>query len=104
MAATRPVSPSTPIGMSYRAAMVPMIWIVVGTVLRLTRVTDTAGMDVLLATAFFISKACVRRKASNAIIAAPVAAASHTPRREVSHEPGFGDASFNNMAMSRGPS
>jgi len=48
IAAMRPASPSTPMGMSYRAAMVPMMLTVVGTLLTPTSVTDTVGIGTLV--------------------------------------------------------
>ena len=82
-------------GMSYRAAMVPMISMVVGTVLTPTSVTDTVGMAAFL-TFFFRATACVKRKASSAMSAAAAMASSHTPgRRESAAKGSAGNASNN---------
>src|SRR5258705_13657565 len=56
-------------GMSYRAAMVPMMLTVVGTVLTPASVTDTVGMGTLLAT-FFTPNAWVSRMANKTATAA----------------------------------
>src|SRR6202021_3509481 len=70
-------------GMSYRAAMVPMMLTVVGTVLTPTSVTDTVGMGILLAT-FFTPNAWVNRmanKTTTAMMTVPTAIATHKLRR-----------------------
>jgi Sec-independent protein secretion pathway component TatC len=70
-------------GMSYRAAMVPMMLTVVGMVLTPTSVTDTVGMGTL-STGFFTAKAWVSRMANKTTTAAmtvPIAAASQKLRR-----------------------
>src|SRR5882724_3619477 len=75
-------------GMSYRAAMVPMMLTVVGTVLTPTSVTDTVGMGTLLA-AFFTPNAWVSRianKATTATMTAPIAIATHRLRRPENSE------------------
>src|SRR6266852_5556268 len=97
MAATRPPSPSTPMGMSYRAAIVPTMLMVVGVVLTATRVTVTVGSSCLLALLSLIANASVSRKASAAAMATAHKISNHIPRRGVSHEPGADDDSFDNM-------
>src|SRR5450631_4722622 len=97
MAATRPPSPSTPMGMSYRAAIVPTMLMVVGVALTATRVTVTVGSSCFLALLSLIANAWVRRKASPAAMATAQTISNHIPRRGVSHEAGAGDDSFNNM-------
>src|SRR6266403_4381404 len=97
MAATRHPSPSTPMGMSYRAAIVPTMLMMVGVVLTATRVTVTVGSSCLLALLSLIASACVRRKASTAAMATAHTTSSHIPRRGVSHEACADDDSFNNM-------
>src|SRR6266851_2340562 len=69
-------------GMSYRAAMVPMMLTVVGRVLTPTSVTDTVGIGTLLAT-FFTPNAWVSRMASRtttATMTVPIATATHRLR------------------------
>src|ERR1700693_2826994 len=70
-------------GMSYRAAMVPMMLTVVGTLLTPTSVTDTVGMGTLLAT-FFTPNAWVSRIANRTttpMMTVPIAIATHRLRR-----------------------
>src|ERR1700682_2128024 len=70
-------------GMSYRAAMVPMMLTVVGMLLTPTSVTDTVGMGTFLSTCFAV-KAWVSRMANTtatATMTPPIAAASHRLRR-----------------------
>src|SRR5712664_3532065 len=97
MAATRPPSPSTPMGMSYRAAIVPTMLMVVGVVLTATRVTVTVGSSCFLALLSLMPNAWVRRNASTAAIATAHKISNHIPRRGVSHEAGADDDSFGNM-------
>src|SRR5260221_4000222 len=99
MAATRPPSPSTPMGMSYRAAIVPTMLIVVGVVLTATRVTVTVGSSCFLALLSLKPNASVRRKASTAATATAQTISNHIPRRGVSHESGADDDSFNDMQI-----
>jgi len=79
--------------------MVPMISMVVGTVLTLTSVTETAGTAVLLLTAFLMARACVSRSASTAMITTAMAITIHVIRRGVSQEPAGCDESFSNMRV-----
>src|SRR5438270_5800423 len=96
MAATRPPSPSTPIGMSYRAATVPMMLTVVGVVLTAMRVTVTVGISCFFALLSLMPSAWVRRKASPAAMSTAHKISNHIPRRAVSHELGAGS---NSLAM-----
>src|SRR5260370_38351666 len=97
MAATRPPSPSTPIGISYRDAVVPTMLMVGGVVLTATRVTVTVGTSCFLALPSLIANACVSRKVSPAAMATAHTISNHIPRRGVSHEPGADDDSFDSM-------
>src|SRR5258708_5948048 len=75
-------------GMSYRAAMVPMMLIVVGRLLTPTSVTDTVGIGTLLAI-FFTPNAWVSRTASKtttATMTAPIATATHRLRRPATED------------------
>src|ERR1035438_6628814 len=99
MPATRPPSPSTPMGMSYRAAIVPTMLMVVGDVLRATRVTVTVGISCFLALLSLTPNACVRRNASTAAITTAQTISNHIPRRGVSHEAGADDDSFDSMQI-----
>src|SRR5258706_16292283 len=70
-------------GMSYRAAMVPMMLTVVGRVLTPTSVTDTVGMGTLL-TRVVTPKAWVSRmanKTTTPTTAIPIAIVTHRFRR-----------------------
>src|ERR1700722_5450668 len=70
-------------GMSYRAAIVPMMLTVVGRVLTPISVTVTVGMGTLLATTF-TPNAWVSRMANRttaATMTAPIAIATHRLRR-----------------------
>src|SRR5258708_35504623 len=70
-------------GMSYRAAMVPMMLTVVGTGVTPISVTGPVGIGTLLAT-FFTANAWVSRMANKTTAAtttAPIATAAHRLRR-----------------------